>query len=142
MSDKVSAPWYFWVVAIVLVLFNAVGVFDFTMTQLKAEFYMGSFSDEQKTYFYSFPLWMVILWGASVLAAFIGSIALLLRSALSVKLYLAGLVGYVLSSVHNMVINPMPGAGMAGYIAGGVIFVVLAFALWFAWAMSKKQVVT
>lgn len=140
MSMGARAGWSFWAISIFLVLFNAFGVFDFSMTQLQADFYMSAFTDEQLAYFYGFPLWMVLLWGASVSVCFIGSICLLLKMKLAVPLYLAGLIGYVASSIHNMVLNPMPGADSSGYIAGGIIFVVLIFALWYASYQSRRGV--
>ena len=57
MSDAqtVPTPKHLWVVGIVMALWNAMGAFDYTMTQTQNEAYMGQFTPEQLEVLLQFP---------------------------------------------------------------------------------------
>ena len=75
------APTHLWIVGIIAVLWNAIGAFDYSATQLRLESYMSQFTPEQLDYFYGFPAWTVAAWAIAVWSSLLGSIALLLRRA-------------------------------------------------------------
>jgi hypothetical protein len=54
-DGAVRTPWHLWVVGAVSLLWNAMGAFDYLMTQSRAEWYMSQFTAEQLDYFGSFP---------------------------------------------------------------------------------------
>ena len=76
-EPTVKAPRHLWVVGIVAVLWNAIGVFDYSATQLRIESYMSQFTAEQLAYFYGFPAWAVAAWAIAVWSSLLGSLALL-----------------------------------------------------------------
>jgi len=57
MNGDVSRgkPLHLWVVGILALLWNAIGVLNYLMTQTRNETYMAQFSAEQLEFFYSFP---------------------------------------------------------------------------------------
>jgi hypothetical protein len=50
-----KAPIAFWIIAVLSLLWNAVGAFDYLATQLELESYMSQFTQEQLDYSYGFP---------------------------------------------------------------------------------------
>ena len=78
-SNNVKAPVHLWIVGIVSLLWNAMGVFDYLATQLELESYMSQFTEEQLAYFYGFPAWSVAAWAFGVWGAVAGSVGLLDR---------------------------------------------------------------
>ena len=79
-NDRANArrPWHLVVVGILALLWNAMGAFDYTMTQTRNEAYMSRFTSEQLEYFYSFPSWAVATWATAVWGSVLGAIGGLL----------------------------------------------------------------
>jgi len=120
-SDRALTPWHLWVVGVLTLLWNAVGVADYLATQLEIEAYMSQFSPEQLTYFYGFPSWLVAFWALAVWSAFAGSLALLFRSRFAAPLFLLSLISMLVTSVYNFGFSR--GAEVMGQ--GGVIFSIV-----------------
>ena len=58
-SITTKAPRHLWIVGTLAVLWNAIGAFDYSASQLRLDFYMSQFTPEQLEYFYGFPTWAV-----------------------------------------------------------------------------------
>ncbi|NNE05011.1 MAG: hypothetical protein HKO64_02910 [Xanthomonadales bacterium] len=142
MNESASkTPIHFWIVAIISLLWNSAGAFDYIATQTKMESYMSQFSPQQLDYFYAFPVWMVAAWAIAIWASLLGSVALLLRKAWAVWLFAVALAGVAVSTVYNFVLSN--GAEIMGQ--GAVLFTVLIWAValflyFYARAMSGKGV--
>ena len=123
-ENKIS--WQFWVIGVVALLWNAVGAFDYTMTQTQNEAYMSEFTPEQLEFFYGFPTWVVATWATAVWASLLGTVLLLLRKSLAVHVFLVALVAMAITFFHNFFLSNgmeiMGGAGPAIFTA--VIFLV------------------
>jgi hypothetical protein len=136
-----KAPVHLWIVGVLAVLWNAMGAFDYAATQLKLEFYMAQFTQEQLDYFYSFPAWMDAAWAIAVWSSLLGSLALLLRKSWAVGLFGLAILGLAVSTVYNFVLSnglEMMGTGAAMFTA--VIWVIAILLLFYARAMAKKGV--
>ena len=144
MSETtVKAPRHLWIVGILAVLWNAMGAFDYSASQLRLDFYMKAFTPEQLEYFYSFPAWSVAAWAFGVWGALLGSIALLLRKAWAVWAFGISIAGMALTTIHNFVLTDgaaLMGPGAVAFSA--VIWVVALFLFFYARAMTKRGVLT
>lgn len=118
-------PVHFWIIAVVAILWNAVGVFDYLATQMKLESYMSAFSEEQLAYFYGLPTWVVAAWALATHAALLGSLAMLLRLRWAYHLFIVSLITLLATSFHSFVLSS--GAEIMGI--GGVIFSVVIIAI-------------
>ena len=136
-----KVPRHLWIVGVLSLLWNAMGAFDYSASQLRLDFYMSQFSPEQLEYFYSFPAWAVASWAIAVWSSLLGSVALLLRKAWATWLFGLAIVGMVLTFVYNIVLSDglsMMGAGELAFT--GAIWVVAFFLLFYARAMAKRGV--
>lgn len=124
-ESPAKTPWHLWVVGIVTLLWNSMGVLDFVMTQTKNEAYMSEFTEEQLEFFYGFPMWLVIVWGIAVIGGLLGSLLLLLRNKLAFPVLAASLVAMVTTAIHNFAISN--GLEIMGTL--GVIFTVVIFTI-------------
>lgn len=133
--------WHLWLVGIVSLLWNAVGAFDYTMTQSRSEWYLAQFTPEQLAYFFSYPAWVVAFWALGVWAAVLGSVLLLMRSRFAAPAFAVSLVGIVVTSVYTFGLAETSMAEVTGSGAiwfSAVIFVV-TLALWlYARAMRAR----
>ncbi len=134
-------PMHLWIVGVVSLLWNAVGAFDYLMTQTANEAYMSSFTPEQLEYFYGFSPFATAVWALAVWGSVLGSVLLLLRKGLAEPVFLIAFVSMVASTIQTTVSGGWSIMGGVGAIAfSGVIFVV-SLALWlYARAMRRQGV--
>ena len=140
-----KAPWHLWVVGIVSLLWNAVGAFDYVMTQTRNEIYMAQFTEEQLAFFYGFPAWVDAAWAVAVWLALLGSILLLMRSAHAVWAFILSFAAMILTSVHNYVLSDVRMTDVVGPEAlyfSLVIVVVGVFLIVYARRMKIIGVLT
>ena len=145
MADPTTAstktPWHLWVVGVLSLLWNSVGALDFVMTQTKNAAYMKGFTPAQLEFFYGFPVWVVAAWGIAVWGGVLGSLLLLLlRKGLAGPVFLASMIGMVLTTIHNYVLaNGLEVMGGAGTLVLSAIIFIITMVLWlYARAMRQQ----
>ena len=138
-----QTPWHVWVVGVLGVLWNAVGAFDYLMTQTRNEAYMSGFTPEQLEFFYGFPAWLVAFWAVAVWGGLAGTVLILLKKRLAAPVLLVSFVAMVVTAIHNFLLSDgMEVMGAAGAAFSAVIF-VLALGLWlYARAMAERGVLS
>ena len=141
MQNDVKTPVHLWVVAIVSLLWNTMGAFDYLATKLRLEFYMSQFTPEQLDYFYAFPSWMVVAWAIGVWGSLFGSVSLLLRKSWAVWLFGASVAGLAVSTFYNFILTDGTEAmGSGGVIFTAMIWVILLLLFFYSRAMDKQGV--
>jgi hypothetical protein len=143
MKPETRAPWHLWVVGVAALLWNAVGALDYVMTQTRNAEYMAGFTPEQLAFFYGLPAWTVAAWAIGVWGGVLGSLLLLLRKSLAVWVFLASLVGVVLTTLQNYVLsNGLEVIGGPGSVAFTAVIFLIALALFlYARAMQSRAVI-
>lgn len=143
MNDTPASrpPIHFWIIAVIAVLWNAVGTFDFLATQMQLESYMSAFSEEQLAYFYGIPTWAVITWGIATWGALLGSLAMLVRLRFAYPLFIISLLAVLATSFENFVLsNGVEIMGAVGVVFSGVIVAISIFLVFFSRAMLQRGV--
>lgn len=136
-----STPWHLWLVGILGLLWNAMGAFDYLMTETQNESYMSRFTPEQLEFFYGFPTWVVALWAIAVWGGVLGAILLLLRRRLAAPVLLVSFLAMIGTSIHNFFLaNGLEIMGGMGFLFTALIF-LFALILWlYARAMARGGV--
>lgn len=139
LSQPKTPVWY-WILAVIAVLWNAIGAFDYAATKLRLDFYMSAFTPEQLEFFYGFPAWYSAVWAIAVWTAFIGSLMLVFRMKLAALTFLISIVSFIVSAIYiygfTNGLEIMGGFG--ALIFSGVIFVSLLVFFWLArWASLR-----
>ena len=137
-----KAPVHLWIVGILSLLWNAMGAFDYSATQLQLDFYMSQFSEEELNYFYGFPAWVDACWAVGVWFSLLGSLALLMRKALAAWFFGAAILGLAGSSVYNFLLSDgasVMGEGAVGFTV--VIWVIALLLYFYAVSMAKRRVI-
>lgn len=136
-----KTPVHLWIIGIVSLLWNSMGAFDYTATELKLDFYLSQFSAEQLDYVDAFPAWAVAAWATGVWGALFGSLALLMRKAFAVWLFGLSILGLAGTSVYTFVLtdnSAMAGEGALAFTI--VIWVIALFLYFYSSAMAKRRV--
>ena len=123
-------PLHLWIVGALATVWNGFGCFDYLMTQTRNEDYLAHFTDPQRAYFDSFPVWMEAVWALGVWGGLIGSLLLLVRSRHAVTAFAVSLAGLAVSTVYQYVLSSPPADMMTGVMLGMNIAIwIVAIAL-------------
>ena len=140
-ETRPKTPIHLWIVGILALLWNAMGAFDYLVTQLRADFYMSQFTEEQLAYFYGFPAWATSFWAIAVWSALAGSVGLLLRKKWSVWAFGVAIVGLLMTTIYNFgMSNGAEIMGSGAVIFSVIIWAISIFLLGYSCALSKKGV--
>jgi hypothetical protein len=142
-SALVKMPWHGWLVGLVAVLFNSIGVFDFVMSMAKGARYQASagMTPDQIAHFQQMPGWMTVVWAVGVFGAFVASILLLLRRRQAFLIFILSLTAFVVSLLYTYILTgggAVMGPQMA--ITSAVIAGLLVFFSWYARFMILRGV--
>lgn len=135
------APWHLWVVGVIAVLFNSIGVFDFIMFHLQGAEYLAKagMTPAQIDHTLHQPTWMMWVWGIGVFSAFAASVMLLMRRKAAAGTFFLSLVVFLVSVVYTYHLSD--GGKVMGHkmaITSGVIaLLLLLFGNYAAWAKSR-----
>lgn len=136
MNDTVRprAPWHFWVIAVLSLLWNAFGCFDYTMTMLRDPGYLGQFPPEIVDFIDTFPTWATVAWACGVWGSLAGSLLLLLRSRHAVAAFAVSLAGLAVSTIYQQSVEMPAVMRTTEMLAMNlVIWAGVLFFLWYAW---------
>ena len=144
MRRPYRAPWHLWLVGVAGVLWNAMGAFDYLMTETRNAAYLAKFPPAQLEWVNSLPSWAIGLWALASWGGVTGSVLLLMRKKLAVHVFLVSLVAMVLSTIHNYGManasEVFPGTGAKLFTL--VIFLVAVGLYLYARAMNKRGLLT
>lgn len=136
-----AAPIHLKIVAILGILWNAMGCFDYVMTQTRNEAHMESFTEAQLEFFYSQPSWIIGAWAIAVFGGLLGSFLLLLRKKLAVPFLVISLIAMLTTSIHGYIIRDgldVVGTGPAVFTA--IIAAFCVFLVIYSRAMAARGV--
>jgi hypothetical protein len=134
-----STPWHFWVVAVVSLVWNAIGGFDYTMSHVQGAAYMRSagMTEPQIAFMAAYPVWMHAVWAVGVWASVLGSLLLLARSKWAFHAFVLSTLG----ALGALIWTAMAPAGATTGVMFPILIVVICLALvWYAWTMTKRGV--
>jgi hypothetical protein len=134
--QKVSVPLWFWVIAVVALLWNIMGCVILLSEVFAQEAMMESMTEEQKEWSRSTPSWIYFVFAISVSAGVAGSICLLMRKRLSVLLFTISFVAVLIQMVYTMLIaGGLQVMGPSGAVMPAVVIMLsiawLLFSLYF-----------
>ena len=139
-NTRAAAPWHLWLVGILTLLFNAMGILSYTATKLGMLAELGM-TPGQIAFMDSYPAWASALWALGVWGAFAGSVLVLLRSRLAVPAMVVALTGLTGTTVYNYALVEVP-ADMQAPALDAAIWAVTLFLLAYARAMRAAGVLT
>jgi len=114
MDGTARTPAHLWIIGGLATLWNAFGAFDYVMTQTRNADYLAHFTDPQRAYFESFPMWMEAVWAFGVWGGLAGALLLLARSRYAVAAFAISLAGLAVSTVYQYVLTSPPADMMTG----------------------------
>ena len=134
VTERPKTPIWFWIVAVVALIWNSFGAVDYTLTQMGNEAYLAAFTEEQRAFYLGFPLWYEAVWAIAVWSAVIASLALLIRSKFAAPAFLVSLVFFLVSAAY--LFGFTAAYDLMGGIGGVIFSVVILLSLVAFWRVS------
>lgn len=146
MANMYSAktPWWFWVISVVLFLWNLPSLLDFYYSVTIDEAYINQMGPDYAPAVLEFlktlPLWVKVIWGIAVFCALSGAVLLLLRKSWAVPVFTLGLIAMVMNFFYQLFIADLPPLPQSAMIFTGLILIIAVFEVWFARRMRARGV--
>lgn len=137
-KPALKAPWHLYLIGTLAVLWNAVGVFDFLATLTQFSPYMERFPDAARQYWETQPAWVFAVWAMSVFSGLVGSVLILKRQALAVRVLAVGATTTILAMALSYS-RPTPDLDSTR-VFGVCIIVVSLLVLNYAFHQAKRGV--
>lgn len=102
MNDKIDSNihWSFWAISVVALIWNVMGAMNFFM-QMNAEM-VASFPESHRAIIEGRPLWATTGFAIAVFAGTFAGILLLLKKSVAYYLFVASLIGTVVTMIHTI----------------------------------------
>lgn len=142
MDGLGKRPTHLWIVGITSALWNMIGAYDFTMTQLSPNTHLAAYTASQRAWLDGSPMLMELGWGLGTLGALAGSLLLLARSRYALAAFAASLVGLLIVTLYTYGPYPPPPEIQGGTaVAFNLVIWAVAIALFlYARRMQAKGV--
>lgn len=138
-----ETPVHLWIVGVLALLWNFVGVFDYVASQFNLEFYMSEFPPEMLEWIDAMPAWATASWAFGVWGGITGTIGLLLRKKWAVIAYAVSLGGLFVSSIYSYILTDATEMmGPSAVYMNIAIWAIAILLLLYACAMAKKGVLS
>lgn len=143
MRYTVKAPWWFWAILTVLVLWAIIGAYFYWIDRtLPDADYAKLYGPDLLEMHHRVPLWATASYAVGVWGGVLGCLALLFKQKWAVPIYKLSFMGALLAWGWNI----MDETGRANLADGGWVMLVIVLALclfqiWFAKKMTAKGII-
>jgi len=134
----------FWIIGVVALIWNGMGVNAYLQHAFKTEASMADMNAEQIALLNSTPAWITALFAIAVFGGVLGCIALLMRKKIAVSLLIVSFLAATIQQLYWML-----GTNMAEvfsesqpYVMPIMIIVFAAFLVWYSKGQFKKGVLS
>ena len=132
-SSTNKPPIWFWIVSVIALIWNAMGVNAYLQQAYNTESYRAMYSEEQLEIASNMPAWVTASFAIAVFAGALASIALLLRKKWASPLWFISLIAVILQMGYILINGYQTNMGMAIMI---IVFVFIF--VWFSRMSASK----
>lgn len=138
-SQQTTIPKWFWIVAVLTLLWNLMGVVSFYIHVFISDESMQALPIAEQELYNSYPLWTKIAFAVAVLGGFIGSIGLLMKKKWTKSAFILSLIAIIPQMTHNLFFtNAREVYGPGTEIMPILVVVFGVFLVWFSSFGIKK----
>ena len=137
MNDKTvgSVHWSFWVIGAIALIWNVMGVINF-FVQMNPDV-LAAYRESERAIVEGRPLWATIGFAIAVFGGALGCLLLLLRKSAAYYLFVASLLGVIVTMTHTLGLGIDFGLGeLLGIILMPLL--VAAFLIWYSKQAKSK----
>ena len=135
MNDETvgGVHWSFWAIGAVTLIYNVVGVINF-FTQMNADT-VAAMPELYRAIIEGRPAWATGAFAVAVFGGALGCLLLLLRKSAAYYLFIASLLGAIVTMIHTL---GMAGSDIGSMVGNLVQLAVTAFLIWYSKQAESK----
>jgi hypothetical protein len=138
LTPERKAPWHFWVVAVLALLWNGAGAWTIMMAQAGR---LYDLEPGERAYYAAQPVWFVVLTDLALVAAIAAALALLFRRKMAIWLFALSLGAIFITNGYEFVAATSRALlSRAALIVTVIIILIAILELAYAWAMKRRMV--
>lgn len=132
-----KAPWSFWLISAVALIYNGAGVANF-VSQMNADS-VAALPESYRALIEVRPLWATMAFAVAVIGGLLGCALLLARKSVAVYVFGVSLVGAIVTMAHTLgMMGSVDTPG--GFIVGNLVqLAITAFLIWYSVRAQKKS---
>ncbi len=137
-QTRTAAHWSFWVIAVFALVWNGLGSVNFVM-QMNPDM-VEAYRESERAIINGRPFWATAGFAVGVIGGAIGGFLLLLRRALALPVFIASLIGVLITMIHTIQVAASPAEfGFVGlFVMIALPTLVAVFLIWYARYASRK----
>lgn len=127
MNVKAKPSTWFWIVAVIAILWNLMGVIQYLGKAFMTPEMAEKLTEQQRMYYENMPAWATAAFATAVFGGLLGSLALLLRKKISLMLLTISFFAVLVQSIYSFFLSEVIFGG--GDLVMGVLIPLFALAL-------------
>lgn len=132
-SDKPSIA--FWIIAIIALVWNIMGVVRYVLQAYNTESFRAEFNEEQLALIDSAPAWITGVFAIAVFSGLLGCIFLLLKRKWAIPVFLVSLIAVIIQMGNSFFFTDA--IGVFGWVNGLIMPVIVILIAMFLYMYSK-----
>ena len=141
MNEKIEktpgVPWSFWAISAVALVWNVMGSINYVV-QMNADT-VASMPESYRAVIENRPAWATGAFAVAVFGGALGCVLLLLRKSAAFYLFLASLIGVIVTMFHALGLNRSTVDFTPVLIGTSMSLVVAAFLIWYSKKVERKH---
>lgn len=134
-----TPPKSFWVISAIALVWNILGIVAFYMDVTLSPEALAEMTDAQRALYEGVPGWATAAYAVAVIGGTLGCIALLLKKAVALPLFIVSLAGVLVQMGYAFLgSNVLDVMGPSSAIMPAVITVIAVFLIWYANSAKGK----
>ena len=134
MGLTVKPPLWFWIASVLMLLWNAMGVWAYIADATITAETLKAMPDAQRALLLSRPAWATSAFAVAVFGGAIGCLLLLIRKRSALPVLVLSLIGVIVQMSHAFLIaNSIEVYGPGGLIMPACVMAGALFLAWLAW---------
>lgn len=138
-NQSMKLPIWYWVIAIIFLLWNLIGVGSFFAQSLMTDDMLQALPPAEQELYKSYPLWTFIAFAIAVFGGLIGSIGLIMRAKWAKTAFIVSLVALIPQMIYNIFFtNTAEVYGSSSLLMPVMIIVSGVFLVWYSGYCIRK----
>tara|TARA_R110002020_G_scaffold472470_2_gene700563 strand:- start:98 stop:532 length:435 start_codon:yes stop_codon:yes gene_type:complete len=132
-TSNIKLPTSFWVVSIIALLWNLMGLFQFLAQVYMTDEVREMLPEDQQELYTNVPVWATAAFGIAVIAGTLGCLGLLMKRKWAKTLFVISLIGILIQATYNIFISgAMDVLGAQALMMPIFIIIIAAFLIWYS----------
>ncbi|WP_027391586.1 hypothetical protein [Aquimarina latercula] len=138
MSTTNKLPVWFWVISIIALLWNIMGVMAYLGQAYMTEEILNAMPEADQHFYNNIPAWVTSVFAIAVFSGLFGCIALLIRKKIAIILFIVSLLGILAQQTYNFFIQDFVELSGQRVYMPVMILVFAIFLIWFSKFSNSK----